>query len=92
MDETKKYFICGLPYQISIKEGLLSREQIEDEMSETDFDPTKFSMEMETLWFGDTDGAFFTFDLGDIKEKDMPFQKSPIDILEQQRTLALAAT
>lgn len=62
LDEAKKYFICGLPYQISIKENLLSREQIEDEMSETDFDPTKFSMEMETLWFGDTDGAFFTFD------------------------------
>ena len=62
LDETKKYFICGLPYQISIKENLLSREQIEDEMSEADFDTTKFSMEMETLWFGDTDGAFFTFD------------------------------
>ena len=62
LDETKKYFICGLPYQISIKEGLLMREQIEDEMSETDFDLTKFTMEMETLWFGDTDGAFFTFD------------------------------
>ena len=62
LDETKKYFICGLPYQISIKEGLLSKEQIEDEMSESDFDATKFSMEMECLWFGDTDGAFFTFD------------------------------
>lgn len=62
LDETKKYFICGLPYQISIKESLLSREQIEDEMSEVDFDETKFLMEMETLWFGDTDGAFFTFD------------------------------
>ena len=62
LDETKKYFICGLPYQISIKENLLSREQIEDEMSESDFDPTKFSMEMESLFFGDTDGAFFTFD------------------------------
>ena len=62
LDETKKYFICGLPYQISIKENLLSREQIEDEMSESDFDETKFLMEMETLWFGDTDGAFFTFD------------------------------
>lgn len=62
LDETKKYFICGLPYQISIKEGLLSREQIEDEMSETDFDAIKFQMEMECLWFGDTDGAFFTFD------------------------------
>jgi len=62
LDDTKKYFICGLPYQISIKENLLSREQIEDEMSEVDFDETKFLMEMETLWFGDTDGAFFTFD------------------------------
>lgn len=62
LDETKKYFICSLPYQIAIKEGLLSKEQIEDEMSETDFDPLKFSMEMESLFFGDTDGAFFTFD------------------------------
>ena len=62
LDETKKYFICSLPYQISILEGLLLREQIEDEMSETDFDATKFSMEMESLFFGDTDGAFFTFD------------------------------
>ena len=62
LDETKKYFICGLPYQISIKENLLSREQIEDEMSESDFDPLKFSMEMDCLWFGDTDGAFFTFE------------------------------
>ena len=62
LDETKKYFICGLPYQISIKEGLLSREQIQDEMSEADFDTLKFQTEMECLWYGDTDGAFFTFD------------------------------
>jgi hypothetical protein len=62
LDDTKRYFICGLPYQISIKEGLLSREQIQDEMSESDFDEMKFSMEMESLFFGDTDGAFFTFD------------------------------
>ena len=62
LDDTKKYFICGLPYQISILEGLLSREQIEDEMSESDFDETKFCMEMETLWFGSTEGAFFSFD------------------------------
>jgi hypothetical protein len=38
LDDTKKYFICGLPYQISIKENLLSKGQIQDEMSETDFD------------------------------------------------------
>ena len=62
LDDTKKYFICGLPYQVSVKEGLLSREQIEDEMSEQDFDEVKWSMEMECLFFGDTEGAFFSFD------------------------------
>lgn len=62
LDDTKKYFICGLPYQVSVKEGLLSREQIEDEMSEIDFDEVKWSMEMDCLFFGDTEGAFFSFD------------------------------
>lgn len=61
-DDTKKYFICGLPYQISIMENLLSAEQIMDEMSETDFNPLSFQMEMECIWFGDTDGSLFKFD------------------------------
>lgn len=38
IDPTKKYFICGLPYQLAIKEGLLDEEQVLDEMSEEDFD------------------------------------------------------
>lgn len=62
LDNNKKYFICGLPYQIAIKENLLSKEQVEDEFSEQDFDQTSFDMEMGCLWFGDTDGSFFTFD------------------------------
>lgn len=53
-DDTKKYFCCGLPYQLSIKENLLSREQIRDEMSENDFNEMAFEMEMGTMWFGDT--------------------------------------
>lgn len=61
-DDTKKYFICGLPYQLSMYEGLLSREQVEDEMSEDDFDAITWSIEMECLFFGDADGAFFKFD------------------------------
>lgn len=61
-DETKKYFICSLPYQVSIKEGLLSKEQVMDEMSESDFDEMKWIMEMDSLFFGDTDGAFFSFE------------------------------
>lgn len=62
LDATKRYFICSLPYQISIKENLLQREQIEDEMSESDFDDIKFSMEMRSLFWGDADGSFFSFD------------------------------
>lgn len=74
LDDTKRYFCCGLPYQLAIKEGLLSREQVEDEMSEADFDPTAFKMEMGAEWFGDTDGAFFKYEDISIRRKiKVPF-------------------
>lgn len=56
------YFVCGLPYQIAIKEGLKKRIEIEDEMSELDFDEVTFNMEMGCIPFGNTEGAFFNFD------------------------------
>lgn len=62
LDDSKRYFVCGLPYQLSIREGLLSSEQVADEMSESDFNEVQWQMEMESLWFGDTDGSFFDFD------------------------------
>lgn len=62
LDDTKRYFVCGLPYQLSIQEGLLDNNAVADEMSEAGFNETKWSMEMECLWFGDTDGTFFDFD------------------------------
>ena len=62
LDDKHKYFCCGLPYQLAIKEGLLQKEQVEDEMSEDDFDEIAFSMEMGALWYGDSDGAFFRYD------------------------------
>lgn len=62
MVEGKKYFVCGLPYQLAIKEGLLMREQVLDEMSEDDFDETAWSMEMECLFFGESEKAFFKFE------------------------------
>jgi len=62
LDDARKYFICGLPYQLSIKEGLLSREQIEDEMSEADHNMLGFQMEMGCLWFSDNDGSLYSYD------------------------------
>lgn len=62
LDENKRYFVCGLPYQLSINEELLSEEAVKDEMSEAGFSETRFQMEMEAVFFGDTDGSFFDFD------------------------------
>ncbi|MBQ0035587.1 MAG: terminase family protein [Firmicutes bacterium] len=77
-DDTKKYFIVGLPYQVSVRDGLLSRSQLEDEMSEADYNELVQQMEMECLWFGDTDGSLFKFDEIDsrrrIKKAYMPLE------------------
>ena len=62
LDDKRRYFCCSLPYQLAIKEGLLSREAVEDEMSENDFDPIAFSMEMGAEFYGDSEGAFFRYD------------------------------
>lgn len=34
----KKYFICGFPYQIAIKENLVNKDQLMDELAEDDID------------------------------------------------------
>lgn len=66
MTNGKNYFICGLPYQLAIKESLLMKEQVLDEMSEDDFDPTSFGMEMGCLFFGESEKAFYK--LNDIQK------------------------
>lgn len=62
LDDKRKYFICALPYQLAIKENLLSREQVEDEMSENDFDSVTWSMEMECLFYSDTEGGLYSYE------------------------------
>lgn len=61
MDDTRRQFVCGLPYQLAIKEGVLDADAVVDEMAETDFNPIRFMMEYQALWYGNTDGAFFDF-------------------------------
>lgn len=81
MMEGKKYFVCHLPYQLAIKEGLLMREQVQDEMSEADFDPVAWYMEMEALWFGESEKAYFKFD--DLhKNRKLGKANYPKDVLD----------
>lgn len=74
LKDDKRYFVFDLPYQIAICNNLLFREQIQDEMSEDDFDEIKFSMEMEGLWYGDSEGAFFSYDdILKTRKVEMPY-------------------
>lgn len=44
IDDKKKQFVCGLPYQLSVTEGLLDADTVADEMAETDFNEIKFQI------------------------------------------------
>lgn len=61
-DPSRRQFVCGFPYQLSISEGLLDPETVQDEMAESDFSDIKFSMEMSAEFYGSAEGAFFDFD------------------------------
>ena len=61
LSEDKHQFVCGLPYQLSIEEGLLDAEMIADEMAETDFSEIRFNMEYGALWYGTDDSSFFDY-------------------------------
>lgn len=56
-----RQFICGLPYQLSIAEGLLDRTSVEDDMAESDFSEILFSIEYGSLFFGAGEDSFYDF-------------------------------
>lgn len=58
----RKQFICGFPYQLALEEGLLDPDSVIDDMAESDFSEIKFGMEMEAMFYGSAEDAFFDFD------------------------------
>lgn len=91
VDDKRKYFICALPYQLAIKENLLSREQVEDEMSESDFNSVTWMMEMECLFFSDTEGGLYNYeDIAKNRKIKYPFFPSTERRLADKR-LAIPA-
>jgi len=61
-DDKRKYFLVGLPYQLPIRERLLDRGKVEDEMAESNFNQTSFDMEMGCMWFGDDGDSLFKYE------------------------------
>lgn len=58
----RSYFCCSMPYQLAIKEDLLDRDRVENEMSESNFNAIVFQMEMEGLFFGQGKSGFYNFE------------------------------
>jgi hypothetical protein len=87
MIKGKKYFVCGFPYQIAIKENLTNKEQLLDEAAEDDIDLTGWSMEMDSLFFGESDKAFFkTEELMKVRKMYKPIYPRPTyDLLKNKK-------
>lgn len=49
LDDKRQDFVCGFPYQLAIKEGLLFKEDVEDQMAESDFSEVKWSINISVL-------------------------------------------
>ena len=85
LDPSLKYFICDLPYMLSIKEGLLMRQQIENEMSEQTFNEFDFMMERMGIFVGESEDALFDFNV----LKDRRILKDALKPLEYYRMNSL---
>ena len=57
----RKHFICGFPYQLSIKEGLLDKERVEDDLADSEFNEISWLMEMCAEFYGSGEEAFFDY-------------------------------
>lgn len=58
----RSYFCCSMPYQLAIKENLLDRERVEDEMSESTFNDVQFYIEMCALFWSQASSGLYSFD------------------------------
>lgn len=80
----KKYFACALPYQLSLEANITSKSRIEAVMDRSDFDPVKFSMEYEALWFGSDGTEFLSFEAMN-NRRNITQSLPPLEILLDKR-------
>ena len=69
MLKMESYMVLGFPYQLPVSEGYYPVEQIREEMQEDDWDSIAWSMEMDSIFWGESANAFFGFDYIDNARK-----------------------
>lgn len=87
MLNVRKYFVCGFPYQVAIKENLVNKDQLLDELAEDDIDEIGWHMEMNTLFFGESEKAYFkTEEIQETKVLQFPIYKKEIqDLIKSKK-------
>lgn len=70
----KSFMCCAFPYQLSIKEGLLTRTRVETEMSDPTFNDIIWSMEMESQFWAGAEQSLYQFDeIDPCRKLQLPF-------------------
>lgn len=88
MLEGKGYFVCGLPYQIAIKENLTNKDQLLDELAEDDLDEIGWMLEMDTLFFGESEKAYFkTEEIKETKVLQFPIYNKELSALIKNKSM-----
>lgn len=78
----RDYFAAALPYQLSIKERLLDRRDVEAEMLSTDFNEISWAMEMEAVFFSGSDGSLYRYDeISPCRRIEYAFYPSELSVL-----------
>ena len=79
MIKGESYAVCGFPYQLPVSAGYYPLEQIREEMQEDTFDSISWSMEMDSLFYGESSSAFFSFkDISTQRKIQIPIYPKPI--------------
>lgn len=60
-DLRRNNFICGFPYQLGLKEGVIDEDAIVNEMLEEDYNDIIFNMEYGAEWYVGQNDAFFDY-------------------------------
>lgn len=60
--ELKQYCALSIPYTVPLFHGILPLSKVENDMDASDFSAVKWGMEMEAIFWGENEKAFFKFE------------------------------
>lgn len=79
MIKGENYVVAGFPYQLPVSAGYFPLEQIREEMQEDDFNEISWSMEMDSLFYGESERAFFSYtDINSVRRLTRPIYPRPM--------------